>query len=160
MSAATLGSVQLRVIQVWGEPAERRHRGWSRRDGGNPSDPKSLRRSPNSDSPPVTVVRVHELSARSPQLWGDRCAVGVAEKSETRTIRLPSLHSHSGASSKEGDREEREREGGRRGLMLLLGKNDAAAVLGGCRQTEGGGARGCGRRGEEAGGVADLLNPR
>lgn len=53
-------------------------------------------------------------------------------------IRLPSLHSHSGAGRKEGDRE---REGGRRGLMLLLllGKNDAAAVLGGCRQTERGG---------------------
>lgn len=115
MPAATLGSVQLRVIQVWGEPTDRRQRGWSRRDGGNPSDSKSLRRSPNSDPTPVTVARVHELSARSPQLWGDGCAVGVAGKTETRTIRLPSLHSHSGASSKEGAREEREREGGRRG---------------------------------------------
>lgn len=54
-------------------------------------------------------------------------------------IRLPPLHSHSGASSKEGDREKREEEGGRRGLRLLLGKNDAAAVLGACRQTGGGG---------------------
>lgn len=34
-------------------------------------------------------------------------------------------------------RSERGREGGRRGLRLLLGKkNDAAAVLGACRQTE------------------------
>lgn len=32
--------------------------------------------------------------------------------------------------------EKREGEGGRRGLRLLLGKNDAAAVLGACRQTE------------------------
>lgn len=85
-AAATLWSVQLRVIQVWrqrpkqdsGDGADAIHQ--RDRGGGNPSDSKSLRRPPNSDSPPVTVVRVHELSARSPQLWGDRYAVGVAEK--------------------------------------------------------------------------------
>lgn len=78
----------------------------------------------------------------------------LREKTERRVIRLASLHSHSGASSKEGDRE---REGGReerRGLMLLLlllGKNDAAAVLGGCRQTERGGVMGGGGVGDEEG---------
>lgn len=42
------------------------------------------------------------------------------------------------AAKRETERSEQGREGGeeRRGLRLLLGKNDAAAVLGACRQTE------------------------
>lgn len=156
MPAATLGSVQLRVIQVRGEPTERRQRGWSRCDGGNPSDSKSLRRSPNSDSPPVTVVRLHDLSARpQPATLGRqmRCWCCGGKRRRVRSVYLHCIPTVVQAAKRETERSERGREGGRRGLMLLLGKNDAAAVLGGCRQTERErgvwGARGCGRRGEE-----------
>lgn len=55
------------------------------------------------------------------------------KKKDASTIRLPSLHSHSGASSRKGDRERRERGGGREGGGCCSEKNDAAAVLGGCR---------------------------
>lgn len=50
-------------------------------------------------------------------------------------IRLSSLHSHSGASSKEGDREAR-RGWREERAEAAARKNDAAAVLGACRQTE------------------------
>lgn len=70
-------------------------------------------------------------------------------------IRLPSLHSHSGASSKEGDREERERRG-RRGLMLLLGKMMRRLFL---EAADRRGERGRGGEVVKGGGV-DLLNPR
>lgn len=71
-------SFYLPLIQMWRErPKQDRGDGSGAihqrdRGSGNPSNSKSLRRPPNSDSPPVTVVRIHELSARSPPLWGDR----------------------------------------------------------------------------------------
>lgn len=79
---------------------------------------------------------------------------GEKKEEDVSMIRLPSLHSHSGASSKEGDREKREgREGGEgwgccsEKMMRRLFSEPADRR----------GERGGGRRG---GGGVDSLNPR
>lgn len=61
----------------------------------------------------MTVVRVHELSARSPQLWGDRYAVGVAGKNGEAYdpfgfTAFPQWCKQQRGRPREGGREERE----------------------------------------------------